>query len=301
MSASSFHGLLVLDKPPGLTSRDAVDRVQLWFPRGTRIGHAGTLDPLATGVLVVAVGQATRLIDFVQRMDKTYRVTIRLGFTSDTDDAEGTITPRGQATPPARAAVERCLAGFVGEVEQVPPAYSAAKVAGRRAYHLARRGDDVPLAPRRVTIHHIDLLGYDWPRLQLVVRCGKGTYIRSLARDLGERLGCGGYVEDLRRTRIGPFEDKDALALDTEARLARQRLLPLATAVGELPRCTLAEPDLRRLRQGQAVVLGRQADWPAGSEVAVFAADGALVAVARVTAEGSQLQPEKVLSIAADE
>src|SRR3954453_7091135 len=136
----SLHGLLVLDKPPGLTSREAVDRAAKWFPRKTRIGHAGTLDPLATGVLVLAVGQATRLIEYVQAMPKAYRTRIRLGATSDTDDADGTVTQNPAATSVDEAAVRAALAGFVGEVEQVPPAYSAVRVEGRRAHALARRG-----------------------------------------------------------------------------------------------------------------------------------------------------------------
>src|SRR5688572_19173855 len=199
----SFDGLLVLDKPAGLTSREGVDRALRWFPRGTRVGHTGTLDPLATGVLVLCVGVATRLTEYVQAMGKTYFTTVRLGARSDTDDADGTVTPVEGARPPGREELERCLGGFVGEIEQVPPAYSAAKVSGARAYDLARRGREVSLAARRVRVDGIDLLRYDYPEADLEVRCGKGTYVRSLARDLGERLGCGGLVQVLRRTRVG--------------------------------------------------------------------------------------------------
>src|SRR5262245_19826772 len=191
----AVDGLLVLDKPGGITSRDAVDRAQRWFPRRTRIGHTGTLDPLATGVLVLCLGVATRLTEYVQRMAKTYRSTFRLGARSDTDDADGTVTPFTEAPVPSDADVRACLAGFVGEIEQTPPPYSAAKVTGRRAYGLARRGEDVELAPRRVQIYGIDVLAYNYPLLELEVRCGKATYIRSLARDAGERLGCCGLVE----------------------------------------------------------------------------------------------------------
>src|ERR1043166_4448316 len=182
-----FHGLLVVDKPGGITSRDAVDRAQRWFPKGTRIGHTGTLDPLATGVLVLCIGSATRLTEYVQRMAKTYRAGIVLGARSDTDDADGAITPVSDIRTPAAGEVQAALAAFVGNIAQVPPAFSAAKLGGRRAYDLARRGQDVSLAPRTVTIHGIDLLSYGFPQLEIEVRCGKGTYVRSLARDLGER------------------------------------------------------------------------------------------------------------------
>src|SRR5438132_6288257 len=173
---ASLHGLLVIDKPGGLTSREMVNRVQGWLPPRTRIGHTGTLDPLATGVLVVCIGTATRLTEYVQRMDKVYEVRIHLGARSDTDDADGTIQEcEHPGAPPDGAAVADCLQHFVGEIEQVPPNYSAARVSGRRAYELARRGREVDLQPRLVRIYAIDLLAYAYPELTLRVRCGKGT------------------------------------------------------------------------------------------------------------------------------
>jgi tRNA pseudouridine55 synthase len=285
-----LHGLLVLDKPGGMTSRDAVTRAQRWFPRRTRLGHCGTLDPLATGVLVLCVGAATRLTEYVQNMSKTYHAGLLLGVRSDTDDADGTVTPAAVAQPPDRAAVERALDGFVGEIEQVPPAYSAAKVAGQRAYDLAREGHEVSLKARRVRIDRVDVLAYAFPRLGLAVQCGKGTYIRSLARDLGERLGCGAMVETLRRTRVGPFAAEQGLSLETDAEAARRYLLPPSAAVAELPRVALGPAQAERLRQGQPVPAG-----PAVSEgsVAVFGGAGELVAVARV--ERGRLKSEKVL------
>jgi tRNA pseudouridine55 synthase len=290
----TFDGLLVLDKPGGLTSRDAVDRAQRWFPRGTRLGHTGTLDPLATGVLVLCAGSATRLTEYVQHMAKTYRTTVRLGARSDTDDADGTVTLVEEARPPSPDELTACLRGFLGEIEQVPPAFSAAKVTGQRAYDLARRGEEVTLAARRVRIDGIDVLRYEYPEGDLEVRCGKGTYIRSLARDLGERLGCGGFVQVLRRTRVGPFRVEDAVALDVDAVTARGRLLPLAMALADLPGVTLTARAAADLRQGKAVPL------PAGStpvtdECAVFTEAGGLVAVARWEARRDLLQPVKVL------
>jgi tRNA pseudouridine55 synthase len=297
MSPPPFHGLLVLDKPGGMTSREALDRALRWFPRGTRTGHTGTLDPLATGVLVLCVGTATRLTEYVQDLNKTYRAGLLLGARSDTDDADGTVTPVAVERPPDRAAVEARLGEFVGTIDQVPPAYSAAKVTGRRAYDLARRGEEVTLRPRRVRIDRIDVLAYDYPRLELEVRCGKGTYIRSLARDLGARLGCGALVETLRRTSVGPFRVDDGVPLTADAATARSRLLPLATAVQHLPWARLGPADVARLRQGQRVGLGAEVSAPApaaGDDVAVFERDGDLAAVC-VLDEAGRLRPVKVL------
>jgi tRNA pseudouridine55 synthase len=292
-----IDGLLVLDKPTGMTSRTAVDQALRWFPRGTRVGHTGTLDPLATGVLVLTLGKATRLGEYVQRMSKTYRAGIRLGARSDTDDANGVLTPTPGAAPPDLAALQQCLAGFVGTIEQVPPAYSAAKVTGQRAYDLARRGEEVSLRPRPVQIYRIDLVDYEWPHLALEVHCGKGTYIRSLARDLGERLGCGGYIQSLRRTRVGPFTAERGLSLDADAATARAALLPAAEALAELPHIPISEEAAQRLRHGLAVLLPpawQRLRTPEGTEAAVWAA-GSLVAVVTIDAGKGLLRPRKVL------
>ncbi len=290
-----MDGLLVLDKPGGMTSRAAVDRAMGWFPRGTRVGHTGTLDPLATGVLVLTVGQATRLAEYVQRMAKTYLSTFLLDARSDTDDADGTVEPLTFAgPPPERGRVDAALREFVGDIEQVPPAYSAAKVTGRRAYDLARQGQDVTLQARPVQVYGIDLLRYAGPHLELEVRCGKGTYIRSLARDLGDRLGCGALVATLRRTRVGSFTAEEAVSLEAAPEAARARLLPAALAVAELPRVSVSERDVRRLRQGQAVPLPPDCG-AAGEEVAVFDAAGALAAVAAPDRVRRVLRPVKVL------
>jgi tRNA pseudouridine55 synthase len=299
MTSSSFHGLLVIDKPAGLTSRDAVNRAQGWFPRGTRIGHTGTLDPLATGVLVLTVGAAARLAEYVQRMAKTYRTIVRLGADSDTDDADGTITSRAAARPPSRAEVDAVTREFEGEIDQVPPAYSAAKVNGRRAYQLARHGQPVSLSPRRVHVLAIDVLDYDYPLLHLEVRCSKGTYIRSLARDIGARLGCGGHVQQLRRTMVGPFRADDAINLDCDESIARGRLLPLAAATADLPRLTLPAVDLQRLRNGQRVHLpgsaGAILTTAAGQEVAILDEQNHLAAVAVLDPANRVLSPSKVM------
>jgi tRNA pseudouridine55 synthase len=293
MKHSGPNGLLVLDKPTGLTSRDAVDRAQRWFPRGTKVGHTGTLDPLATGVLVLCLGPATRLAEYVQLMPKTYRSTFLLGHRSDTDDADGTVTPVSVAAPPTLTEVTAALAGFVGEIDQVPPSFSAAKVTGQRAYALARKGADVDLKPRRITVHGIDALSYAWPRLDVEVRCGKGTYIRSLARDLGQRLGCGGLVEVLRRTKVGPFEADAAVSLDADAVTARTGLRPVGEAVAALPRVQLPAEAVTRLRRGQAILW---APLPNGDEAAAFGPEGTLVAVVRLDHRHRLLRPDKVLA-----
>jgi tRNA pseudouridine55 synthase len=299
MKSLPYHGLLVVDKPGGWTSRDVVDRAQRWFPRGTRLGHTGTLDPLATGVLVLCVGVATRLTEYVQDMDKFYRAGLLLGARSDTDDADGILTQVAGARAPEEAALGNALRSFVGEIAQVPPAYSAAKVTGRRAYDLARQGEAVLLKARPVRIYGINLVAYAYPRLGLEVHCGKGTYIRSLARDLGERLGCGALVESLRRTRVGPFDAGDGLAVDSDPEAARRALRPLAAAVVGLPRIELSPAEVRLLRWGQAVALRDSPlrfPLPAvAADVAVFSGPNQLAAVCRWDPESGTLRPEKVL------
>ncbi len=223
-----MDGLLVIDKPAGMTSRGALNRVQRWFPRGTKIGHTGTLDPLATGVLVVCVGRATKLADRIQAMGKGYRTTIRLGATSTSDDADGDETVRADAAPVPRERVEAELAKFVGILPQLPPQVSALKVNGVRAHALVRRGQTVEVAPRPVRIDVCRLLAYEWPLAEIEVECGKGTYVRSIARDLGAALGVGGLVLALRRTHVGPFTPEQGVTLDAIAEEARRKVLPMA-------------------------------------------------------------------------
>jgi tRNA pseudouridine55 synthase len=295
------HGLLVIDKPAGITSRAVVNRAMNWFPAGTRIGHTGTLDPLATGVLVLCVGNATRLAEFVQDMDKTYRAGLLFGARSNTNDAYGEIESVANATVPGIAQVQEAVAGFLGEIDQVPPDYSAARVSGRRAYKLARRGKEVKLPSRRVHIDEIKILNYAFPRLDLQIQCGKGTYIRSLVRDLGEQLGCGALVTELQRTRVGPFSAEAGLALEAEASLALSKLLPMAAAVCELPKITLDDADIGRLGKGQSIAildLTRIANLqPGKSKVSVFDRDLHLMAVAFLDPEQNLLVPSKVFKV----
>ena len=280
----TLEGLLVVDKPQGMTSRAVVDRALRWFPRKTKLGHTGTLDPLASGVMVLCLGRATRLVEYVQRMSKSYHSIFTLGASSDTDDAEGTLRAVSSADP-GEAAVRRELAKLVGTLHQVPPAYSAAHVEGRRAYELARRGQEVQLEARSVQVHAITLLRYAYPEVEVEVECGKGTYIRSLARDLGTALGVGAYVSKLRRTRVGPFTPQQATPLDAPC----PTLLPSALALADLPHAQIAPTDVARLRQGQPVPLlvGLDAD-----SAAIWAA-GTLVAIGRI--HDGRVYPDKVL------
>ena len=205
-SPNDRSGVLNLNKPGGMTSRDVVDLVSRPLRKAkVKVGHAGTLDPLATGVLVVCVGSATRLIEYVQRMPKAYRTVVLLGARSDTLDADGKVEAVEDPPIPTEAEVRSALLTQVGTISQMPPQFSALKVEGKRAYDLAREGQAVELAARPVRIDQVELISYAWPRLELQVDCGSGTYIRSIARDIGEILGCGGLVEVLTRTRIGPF------------------------------------------------------------------------------------------------
>jgi len=287
-----MFGFLHLDKPAGLTSRDVVNRVQR-LVRPLKAGHAGTLDPIATGVLVVAIGQATRLIEYVQRMPKTYRGTFLLGRTSDTEDVEGAVVELPAAPQPTLADLQAALPRFVGTIAQRPPAYSALKVGGRRSYDLARRGQAVELAPRPVVIHAIDLVRYEYPTLELVVRCGTGTYIRSLGRDIARALGSDAVMSALRREAVGPFLAAAALSCDDLSLESVSRgLLPAALATSELPQVSITPQEHARLRQGQTIANR----WGlAAGEAAALDSVGALVAL--VTVANDALRPTKCFGV----
>jgi tRNA pseudouridine55 synthase len=249
----NFCGVLNVDKPAALTSRDVVNRV-VPLVRPAKVGHAGTLDPLATGVLVVCVGHATRLIGLVQEGRKRYEGCFRLGQTSDTDDITGTVTSVSDCAHITREAIEALLPEFTGRILQTPPQYSAIHVQGRRAYDLARRGETVEIAARPVDVFSITLKRFERPDFELEVECGSGTYIRSIGRDLGLRLGCGALMTDLRRTSVGPFDVDDAVPLDQiTADSVGQVLKPAINIVSHLPRQLLSESELTAIRQGKSV------------------------------------------------
>ncbi len=285
-------GFLNLDKPAGVTSRDVVDMV--CRAAGTKaVGHAGTLDPLAVGVLVVGIGKATKLVEHVQRMPKTYVAEFTLGVASDTDDTEGTLTPHPDAAAPTEDDLRAALAKFRGTIKQTPPAHSAVKVAGRRAYALAREGKEVALKPRPVTVHALELLRYQWPLVDLRIECGSGTYIRSIARDLGLMLRTGGLMSKLARTAIGGFTRENAVAPDalTEENW-RTSLLPLDAALGEALRID-ATPE-----QQFMFLRGQPFEWRPGGvggieEVAVFGAGGAFLGLGRYDNRKRVIRPTK--------
>lgn len=216
-----MDGMINLDKPPGISSAAAVARVKRLLPRGTKIGHAGTLDPFATGVLVLLIGKATKFCETLMDQPKQYEATIKFGATTATDDPTSAEIPFSPAHGPgcvgerlALSIIKEALPRFVGAIQQTPPAFSAMKVGGRRAYDLARRGNEVKLQPRTVQVYGTDVIDYQWPLLKLRIDCGRGTYIRAMARDLGAALDVGGYLTQLRRTRVGDFNIDGAVTLD---------------------------------------------------------------------------------------
>jgi len=213
-------GFLLIDKPVGPTSHDIVDAARRVL-RTRKIGHAGTLDPFASGLLILAVGKMTKEISRFVGLDKAYEAALRLGATSDTMDRTGVVTERKDCAPVSREAFEAALEKFRGEIDQVPPMYSAKKVGGRKLYELAREGKEIERKPVRVTIHELSLADYAWPIAKIRTRVSSGTYIRALADDIGRALGCGAYLEELRRTRIGSFDVKDAV---TKEGIAPERL-----------------------------------------------------------------------------
>jgi tRNA pseudouridine55 synthase len=279
----SLFGLLNVNKPAGVTSRDVVDRVER-LVRPARTGHAGTLDPLATGVLVICVGQATRLIRFVQRMRKQYRATFLLGCLSESDDVEREVVKIPNAIVPSREILDQVLPQFVGDIQQRPPAHSAIKIAGRRAYKLARKGIDFELEPRTVSIYQIDVIRYEYPELELAIECGSGTYIRALGRDLGAALGTAAVMSALERTAIGRFQVEQAIALDRlSLETLQQNLQPAIAAVSDLASIELNDAQIAEIRHGRPIPMpaDREANVPRMNDLewAAVNADGQLVAL----------------------
>jgi len=288
------NGLLNINKPSGMTSRRVVDIVAR-CAETKRVGHAGTLDPLASGVLVVCLGWATRLVSFIQDRRKTYRARFLLGHRSDTDDVTGALVEIPDAPRPTRAEVESALRAFVGQIMQIPPQFSAVHVAGRRAHNLARRGDPVALEPRPVQVHRIDLVGYEFPDLALEIECGSGTYIRSLARDLGKALGCGGVMSALVRTRAGEFSIESAVTIDdVAARPIAEVLIPPLAAVRDFPRYSCTPADLGQLTRGRPLLCPVESSYPPDVSVALVDACGQLQALAAYDAAEHVLRPRQV-------
>jgi len=273
-----MFGLLNINKPPGVTSRDVVNQIQRKI-RPVKVGHAGTLDPLATGVLVLCLGRATRLVPYVQRLSKRYTATFLLGRRSDTDDVDGKIELIAASPLLTQRQIEEALPNFIGEILQRPPAYSAIKVRGQRAYHRARLGEHVEIAPRPVRVFSIALQAYEYPKLTLQIVCGSGTYVRSIGRDLAELLGTGGVLSELERTAIGDFRIEDALRPDQlVAGSLSDALLPATTAVAGLPHIQLTEGEALQLAKGLSILRPQHGQ---GAEVAAIDSKGRLAAILR--------------------
>ncbi|MGI9499120.1 MAG: tRNA pseudouridine(55) synthase TruB [Geminicoccaceae bacterium] len=252
-----INGWLCLDKPEGMTSTSAVGFVRR-VTQAAKAGHGGTLDPLATGVLPIAMGEATKTVSFVMEGEKQYRFTMKLGAATTTDDSEGEIVESSDVRP-RTAEIEAALGSYVGSIEQVPPDFAAVKVAGERAYDIARRGETVELEARTVQVRDLSLVErQDDDHVVLDLTCGKGTYVRAIARDLGRQLGCFGHVTALRRTKVGAFEADQAVSPETLECLVRddafpQVLRPLKDALSGLPALALTQPQVERLRAGQTI------------------------------------------------
>jgi tRNA pseudouridine55 synthase len=288
-----IHGWVVLDKPAGMTSTQAVSRLKRIF-NAKKAGHAGTLDPLATGVLPVAFGEATKTVPFVQDGEKAYRFTVRWGAETDTDDSDGRLAAQSDTRPPADA-ILALLPQFTGTILQLPPSYSAIKINGERAYDLARGGAPPALAPRPATIHALNLIDAGRDEAVFEARCGKGTYVRALARDLGRHLGCYGHVGALRRTRVGPFFEMDAVRLpnlDGDATCAKA-LRRVEAGLSEMPRVVVDSSAAAKLRRGQSVLL-RGHDAPLDG-IAYAACCGVVIAVGAV--ENGELIPGRVFNL----
>ena len=298
------HGWVVLDKPVGMTSTHAVGAVKRLF-KAKRAGHAGTLDPLASGCLPIALGEATKTVPFVMNGRKIYRFTVRWGEERDTDDADGQVTATSERRP-TKDEIVSLIPRFTGTISQVPPRFSAVKIDGERAYDLARDGALVTLDARPVDIHRLALIGVPDPdHAEFTAECGKGTYVRSLARDMGQVLGCRGHIAALRRESVGPFSENELISLEQltsmchraaagEASLA-EALLPIETALDDIPALAVSRADAARLQKGQTVLL-RGRDAPIFHGVVYVTASGRLVALSEV--DRGEIVPKRVFNLA---
>jgi tRNA pseudouridine55 synthase len=294
------NGILLLDKPIGMTSNAALQVVKRLFG-ARKAGHTGSLDPLATGLLPICLGEATKVSAYLLDADKRYWVRIRLGVTTATGDADGEVLETSPVAAVDAARLEQVLAGLRGESDQVPPMYSALRHQGQRLYQLAREGIEVERAPRRITLHALEALAIEGDEIELAVHCSKGTYVRTLAEDIGAALGCGAHVIGLRRTGVGPYTEAGMLTLDAlrdqaEAEGAQaldRHLLPIVSALAHWPQVRLSADAAYYLRQGQAVVVPRA---PTSGWLCLFADDGAFIGVGQVQDDG-RVAPRRLFNL----
>jgi tRNA pseudouridine55 synthase len=291
---NAISGVLVVDKPVGLTSHDVVQVVR----KGTNIrraGHTGTLDPRASGVLVVLIGPAVRLSEYVSASDKRYQAVVRLGATTDTYDADGRVLSTSPVDKLTERQFEEALEDFVGEIEQVPPPYSAIKIKGRKAYEMAREGEEPDLEPRKIKVYSLELLEWAPPEAVIDVYCSSGTYVRSLAHDLGEKLGCGAHLIGLRRTKSGRFTLRDAVPLrklrdSFEDGTWYQYLIPAAEALSDWPSIELDQDQVDAIRHGHRI----QSDDQGAHMARGISEQGELVALLEYVPDANEWQPKKV-------
>jgi len=298
-----IHGWIIIDKPSGLSSNAVVGRVRR-IMNAQKVGHAGTLDPLATGVLPMALGEATKTVSYLMDSKKSYRFTLRWGEKRSTDDCEGAVTQTSDARPTEEQIIS-ALPDFIGDIDQVPPAYSAIKIDGQRAYELARADKDPQMTSRIIHIAKFRLLGIvDSDHAQFEVVSGKGAYMRALARDLAIRLGTLGHIKTLRRTAVGPFHEKQAISLDKLEVLGHsappsEHLLPVETVLDDIPALALTETEARKLSQGQAIPVLPVANRSplkniSQGDVVCAMAEGKLVALAKI--KGGEIRPFRVMN-----
>ena len=295
----TIDGILNLDKPRGKTSFQVVAVVRR-LSGERRVGHGGTLDPEATGVLPVCLGQGTRVVEFLAEARKIYHTELELGVSTDTYDAAGEVTGRSDPSELSKDDIEAAVDSFKGLIEQLPPIYSAVKYKGVPLYRWARSGIDVPRKARKVEYYRIDILDWKLPLLTLEVECSKGAYIRSLAHDLGEELGCGAYVRNLIRTRSGPFNISDSVAVsqleEAFQKCCWQELMyPIDIAVSDLPLVTFGDEDVQAIMDGRSPAWERD-DWPSGERCRAYSSDGRFIAVLRRDEEQGCWRPMKVFA-----
>jgi len=300
-----MHGLLVVDKGEDISSARAIEPVKRALRMRKRVGHAGTLDPFATGVLIVLFGDVTRLTESLTDLPKVYRATVIFGERTDTLDIEGEVVERADPGPSAPSGLEASLGEFVGEIEQVPPAYSALKVGGRPAYRLARKGEAPELASRRVKVHEIKLLEDRWPEVEIEVVCGSGTYLRALARDIGERLGFPASLRALRRTAIGPFLAENGVRIDRNVELPRRSVLAAIQSPRVIPKVVGLTEVRLSLAEARVFIRGNTVKLDNPLEIGrtyAFLDDtgGFLLGLGKINPDGS-LRPKKVLPHGVDE
>jgi tRNA pseudouridine55 synthase len=293
----NVSGILLLDKPLGMTSNHALQKVKHLF-NARKAGHTGSLDPLADGLLPLCLGEATKISAFLLDADKRYQVRVRLGVTTTTADAEGEVLATAPTEGVTRERIEQLLDGFRGEIEQLPPMYSAVKYKGERLYNLARQGIEVERDPRRITIHALTLTDWAPPELGLDVHCSKGTYVRTLAEDLGKAAGCGAHVSALRRTGVGPYGADGMLTMEALEAYAQQGmaaldalLLPMESALGHWPEVRLTDDAVYYMKQGQAIMVPQA---PTDGWVRLYTKAGGFLGVGQIDDDG-KVQPKRLL------